>query len=147
MLKRFCNEPLLAKPAVEPKSLDPFSGDPPKEADQDAVAQQRAAADRAASNSEWLIWGSGVFGPGYATDYMTGRMVRFDDRGIIARARRAAHAQRIAECVNACTGINDPEKVVAEVRDLLLDMVSGSADINDIRIASLLGRMSNEEKS
>lgn len=155
MLKRYCFEPLTAKPRVEPGSIDPFCGDPPPEADAEAVASQRSAAQRVTENCSWLIWGSGMAETGYATDMMTGRLVRFDDQGIVATighpvnrdGKRAPHvAARIAACVNACQGIESPVEVVALVRTLLADMASGNANVDDIRVTSLLDRMSREEK-
>ena len=56
-------------------------------------------------------WRSGV----YAPDSMLPRV--WDDTGrLVADAITLAHADRIAQCVNACAGIEDPARLVSAAR-------------------------------
>lgn len=102
----------------------------------DAISQWESAKQRAEDNAEWVIWGSKMFVPEISTT-LVGEISVSDDTGIIAIARKATKdgqtdqeeiAKRIAECVNACAGIADPERFIKDVRALLLGYTRGECE-------------------
>lgn len=124
--------------------------------DQDKVNAWHAARDAAEEAAHYFLWGSRMQEPDVAFDAHGGFKI-WDGRGIIAFTRNAnrmpgspSHgeiAQRTVECVNACRGIPAPEKLIEDVRGLLLDLVQETAGPDDPRILSCLARMIPAEET
>jgi hypothetical protein len=109
-------------------SPDPFASGVPEGADMDAVAQQRAAAERLNQKKEWIVWGSRVHQETRAKGFMIGDTVSMSDIGIILRTTNHEQsreiAARVVECVNALQGIADPAAFV-EAANQALDGEAG----------------------
>jgi hypothetical protein len=105
-------------------------------------------------NTEWIIWGSGMTRPGF-TQSLTGKLLFLDDHGYVAAIRKSNawpekgpdHSEvalRIAECVNACAGISDPQTFIAGVREILLEQAK--AEKCDKRVTRLIALCAKPEE-
>ena len=116
-----------------------------------AINLWEAEKASAKEHAEWIIWGARVWEPALCSNF-DGSITVMGDQGILAIQRRAtkngstdqaAIATRIAACVSACAGIADPQKFIADARQVFLELVRGEFDGDprqDHRIVSLLGR-------
>jgi hypothetical protein len=155
--KKFFYEPWVAARAPI-TLLDP---PPPPDHYSDADKRQmeldwKARNAKLEQNAEWILWGSGMKRPGF-TQSLTGKLLFLDDHGYVAAIRKSNawpekgpdHSEvavRIAECVNACAGIKDPQDFVAGARELLLEMAK--AEKCDKRVTKLIAMCAKpKEKS
>lgn len=144
------------EPWVTTKSVlhgkNPFPDGIPKEGYPEGAAESIMDAwARIDRDAGWIIWGSHMASPA-ACKNLDGTISVTDDRRIITVSRKLglpdgapSHedlSKRIASCVNACAGIADPEKFIADARALLLGYVSGDCvdPRDDPKAVSLLGR-------
>lgn len=130
---------MARKRAVKPRSWfepwtpskSPRHGPAPKldGLDEDAAAAILEAWERVDQNADWILWGSGMYDPCIVTNFVTGKPQVMDDQGIIAISKHRGLpdgspsnediCRRIAECVNAMTGVADPVEFMRNIRALL----------------------------
>lgn len=118
--------------------------------DADAVKKWHDDRAKADESAHWFVWGSRMTPPTMIEGFMGGLHI-WEGKGILAFSRNLGMMQdapsheeackRACECVNACRGISAPEKLIEDVRGLLLDIVQGQTGPEDKRILSCLGRL------
>jgi len=55
--------------------------------------------------------------------------VRYQDGSTVAHCQQPQEAQRIADCLNACAGMDDPAAEIARMRDVLESVAAGNTEI------------------
>ena len=123
----------------------------PEDADREAAEKHIAACERANEHADWIVWGTGMTTPQACTNFegkhtvLDGRQIVTAIRNVVVEGKSAPNAEqfakRIAATVNACAGMPDPERTIAGVRRLLLEMLRGETDQRDDRVLSLLSQM------
>jgi hypothetical protein len=100
----------------------------------------------AEKDAHWTIWASRMQPP--RIDEKNGQMRVWQGQGIVGWTRNLPEAitheeiaTRLCACVNACRAVADPEKLIEDVRALLLDIVQGQTGPEDPRILSCLARL------
>lgn len=110
-------------------------------------------------HGSYRLWGSGMVAPTVQTHF-DGSPVPLDDRRMVAAVdavvtdrdrppRPRDVAARIAECVNACTGLDEPEAAIRYARRVLLALADGelaAADLKVVRAAALLSPVPTPEE-
>lgn len=108
----------------------PFKGEViPDDMPREAVEKMLSDYERVKKAAPWIIWGTGIWKPGFATDYKWGFKVPCGSEGIIVSIQRSKPeneqvpdkmmAKRIVACVNSMKGVARPEQTMERIRALL----------------------------
>lgn len=121
-------EPWTAKKSVlhgeKPEISDPLS-----EIEQSISDNWQKRDD----NAPWVIWAKGLGIPGKSSGLVNGNLVEFDDSRILTTFYRLtglpegllsheAYARRVVACVNAMSGIDDPERFASEAKIAMVSL-------------------------